>query len=521
MYNLIIVDDEEIIRKGLSDIIDWESIGFRVSSLFSNAFDALQFVKNNDVHVVLTDIRMPKVSGIDLIEMLKKVSPEIKTIFISGYSDFSCAQKAVEFGAYRYILKPTREEEILEIFTGLKTLLDQEVKNKRHVFENRNYMLGEIASRFAAKRQTESDEEYFNKLFKENGSMMAAMRLELFPRYTEKSKDSIEEKQVVLRLIHETIERFSSAEIIRLPRLSNDQICMLVFTNEDVGKACVQLYKDVKNAVIEYKSFSFAAAYGEAVTTPDGVGGTLNTAEILLNNIFIKSPCLLPYDTEKQFEAEEFSIKNLSDETVTCLKQRCIRKIEIKMPKYINWLIQSPDVNSQYVYNKILKLIKVIRKTSESKGLIAHDSSITDSKLFAEISKYKTPNDLSALIISKLREIEDEMHEYDKSVGKRFVKKTIEIINMKYSESLKLSDVADEMMISPEHLSRTIKKETGKNYKDFLMEVRLSRAKELLKKSELKIYEIAELTGFSSQHYFSTVFKSYSGMTPVEFREMA
>lgn len=130
MYTLIIVDDDELIRKGLEKVIQWEQMGFFVKRTFRSAVEALEYLKDNPVDVILTDIRMPQMSGLELIQEAKGYQEQVKAVIISGYGEFELAKQALVLKVEDYLLKPLGQEEVEAVFLKLKRGLDQERQAK-------------------------------------------------------------------------------------------------------------------------------------------------------------------------------------------------------------------------------------------------------------------------------------------------------------------------------------------------------------------------------------------------------
>lgn len=130
MYTLIIVDDDELIRKGLEKVIQWEQMGFSVKRTFRSAVEALEYLKDNPVDVILTDIRMPQMSGLELIQEAKGYQKQVKAVIISGYGEFELAKQALVLKVEDYLLKPLGQEEVEAVFLKLKRGLDQERQAK-------------------------------------------------------------------------------------------------------------------------------------------------------------------------------------------------------------------------------------------------------------------------------------------------------------------------------------------------------------------------------------------------------
>ena len=125
-YGLIIIDDEEMMRDGLSSLIKWDEIGFHLEGVFEDGRDAIEWLGENDTHVILTDLRMTYVSGLDVASFVREKKLDIKIVIISGYSDFEAAQQALGYQIRDYLLKPISAKKIRDIFTKLKDELDRE-----------------------------------------------------------------------------------------------------------------------------------------------------------------------------------------------------------------------------------------------------------------------------------------------------------------------------------------------------------------------------------------------------------
>ena len=138
MYKLIIADDEHIIREGLNSLIKWKEIGFDVVVLFQDGVEIIEYVKSNEVDVILTDIMMLTTTGIDVAKYIYKNKPHIKVVFISGFKEFEFAKKGIEYGVENYLLKPTNVDEVTETFTKIYLKLVEESKQKQFQ-ENSQY----------------------------------------------------------------------------------------------------------------------------------------------------------------------------------------------------------------------------------------------------------------------------------------------------------------------------------------------------------------------------------------------
>ncbi len=135
MFKLVIVEDEEHIRHSLECFIPWENIGFEVVATFSDGADALTYLLDNPCDVVMTDILMSRMSGLEMLKRLRDVHPQIKTVILSGHSEFTYAQEAIEYGVAHYLVKPVDEDELMVVFQGLKKQLDER-QQEQQILQN-------------------------------------------------------------------------------------------------------------------------------------------------------------------------------------------------------------------------------------------------------------------------------------------------------------------------------------------------------------------------------------------------
>ena len=151
MYKLIIVDDEKVIRKGIRDYIDWGSMGFEVADIFEDGKEAIEYLGSHMVDVVLTDIEMAEVSGLEMAKYIKNNHLSQRVVIISGYKEFEYARKAVEYGVEHYLLKPIRMEEVQKVFTKIAEELDiskEEEKKKLSARQDFTEVLPELREQF-------------------------------------------------------------------------------------------------------------------------------------------------------------------------------------------------------------------------------------------------------------------------------------------------------------------------------------------------------------------------------------
>ncbi|WP_391204386.1 response regulator [Psychrobacillus sp. L4] len=175
MYKLLIADDEYEIRNGLSSYFPWEDIGFKIIGQAANGVEVLEFICDHSVDVILSDIRMPEMSGIDVAKKLFEQNSPIIVVFLSGYKDFNYAQQAINFGVKSYISKPTKYSELSTIFSRIKEELDQKKKSKHSVQKN-----------MGIDKTVEIIQKYIHENYKEASLEGASQLVHMNPYYISK-----------------------------------------------------------------------------------------------------------------------------------------------------------------------------------------------------------------------------------------------------------------------------------------------------------------------------------------------
>ncbi len=528
MYSVLIVDDEEIIRKGLCHIIDWEGAGFTVAGAVCGGAEALEFIKKRAVDVVLTDIRMPHMSGIDLIRNIYKIDNETKAVIVSGYNDFDYAQKAIQYGAFRYILKPTQEDEVLEVFSELKTVLDQETDKKKIFAKGMDYKLNEALLRVVSGEYDSTDIDLLsNKAVFRYVKEIAILKLGVYKCFTKKRAQNMQEHiRQVLSRICDVVCDFNTMDILQIKEAGGNVASFVVLKSDKEGlvELCHKLFDAAMGVVDHIDGICLSAAMGEAVHKIEDLNRSRMSSESRLSLRFnMGTGKLITSGNADMGKAGDhlsgFDIDGMSKDLCACLAENRMNHMKYLVDRHIGSLGDGRNVNYEDVSANIFLLLKKVENDCLRRGLIMEAALTGNSGRINEISEYTTSQDLCLYIVSMLEEIRGIIDRTEVEKGKWLVKAAIQTIEREYSKELTLAAIADSMQVTSEHLSRTFKKETGRNFKDFLLEVRMEEAKKLLNRTYIKVYEIAQCTGYRDNHHFSVAFKNYTGITPSEYRK--
>lgn len=487
-YKLVIVDDEKHIREGLSYVLDWESVGFSVSGVFEDGRDAISFISQHSVDVILTDIRMPHVSGLELAKYVWENRLKIKILILTGYKDFDYARRACQYGVSDYLLKPTDIAELYETFRKLKEQMDVE---KEEIISVNQFMEGLIEQFFS--------DVYLGAFADENAVQEQSRRLNLEKKL----------EKAVFSVLQISIENYES---INRRGYNKEQIY------ETIHHFLQMKYPDFAFIVIyrENEDLTYIAYGKEGL--PDDVHAAVPSELGNVMDFWVNLKVEGEYRNLYELMRDKKKLDGFVDLKQLVEKQKllfsCIfsNQSEQAQTLFQTMFESLASVDDEAAHNFIQNLFSLLAQKIADAGIVCEDGffelpSAAEGK--EKIERKCTEN--ISLIAQVVRNNMQGAENLAVSQAKKF-------INDNYSRDIMLEDVANEVFLSPAYLSRIFKKYVGENFSDYLFKVRMNKAKSLLKSSNLKIYEIAEKIGIQTPKYFFKIFKNYTGLTPTEYR---
>ncbi len=533
MFKVLIIDDESIIRKGLKNIIDWRSLDCEVCGEAGDGMEGISMIKELRPQIVVTDINMPEIDGLSMIREVKQLLPGTKIIILTGYRDFEYIQEAIRLGAYDYLLKPSKIEEltaivkkaVAELQSGCK--LEEELNNLRRYFDSkvpvlRQKLLYDIMFRINSRKDEILEELGLYGLHIEDFIIMA---VETDEDSQENLKSQYEKYLYQFGIINTFQEMLGASFMIVDVPINNRTILFIIQPREATeGDIFGTLYKDAVSLQELVRScFNFT------VTISISTGGkgameladkTKEALEALDYKFYMGKNTVILYDDLKSFyKSTDFSmlehyekvlvqkVRSGNGESVALVLKdimKCINecKIERESIKKFYW----NTINMIYSLPTTMKLDD---ENINSKGI---------TELFGVLDQCESFIELNNILEDLSLNIAGRINSFNRKTINSTLQKAMEYIRQNYSEPITLNDVAEHTYVSIYYLSRMFTKELGKNYVDYLNEVRIEKAKEYLRDSSYKTYEIAELVGIKDAHYFSKIFKKYTGVTPSEYK---
>ncbi len=519
MNRVLLVDDEIFARQGLRNLIDWASCGFEVIGEAGNGEDALASFEELRPDLVITDIRMPVMDGLELIRRATEEMAEPPSfIIISGYNDFKYAQQAVRFGVVDFILKPI-DEDVLE--TTLRQL-NEKIAQERSLRRERERLMKEriVNALITGEAGAEQSDEWSSRLGLPVNVPVRYTFIELNDNHPWLADAGIVTQEQFRQAIRETLEqRLDGSRDVHLHEhrsrvgviLSSDEIASAFGSLEQYAIRLQQAIEErVQRAVYVYVGSEVSSlsklrqAYLTAKETLQHKYGSKDKHYVLYDTV--KDLALHELDADKQFHRELTErIEENDEEGIRHLIERLFREFEEQ--RY------APEAVKMVIHHCVTDVITVAKQMDIERQQLKNLEPIIswqDMNLSLE--------ELKRLFTAFVASSAKQLSKGRKESMRGSISKIKNYIETNYSDNISLKSLSNEFYMNPVYLGQLFKKTYGVYFNDFLLQLRVDEAKKLLRQTDLRIYEIAERVGFTSSDYFVTQFEKIEHMTPTEYR---
>ncbi len=503
MYKVLVVDDEQWIRKWLVKIIPTLRDDVEVVNAFDNGESALNEIISTKIDIVVSDIRMPILGGLDLINEIKKKNLPTKFILVSGYEEFEYAKKAIKFGVEDYLLKPIEKDELSSAFSKTISKIESEKISESNP-ELVHSAIYKILRSFVLEKDISELKEIKSICINNDILYNHIMIGMLQPNTIIQSSNII--KETLLNVLN---KRFPNDLKFVILEDSLNFFVLILHKGSVDGFSLVldSIKRELENKNNEkLAKVEFSPWFNEIESLP-------HYFEECRKNL-------------KNTLDSEASKNNIEKENLVEIRTKLIKYIEAQdvssASSYINYL-KLQDLSSKVtiddfrlmVFSLISDIIKILEKVDDSnRGTI-----ITQGYDFCiKIYNYSNFNAILDWVSHYLNEVILYLSQNDIFSVTQIVKQVYKQMQNEYGSDLNLSYICDKYKINSSYFSKKFKEEIGENFVDSLTTIRIDEAKRLLINTQKPIKEIALIVGFNDAKYFSKVFTLKNSMSPSTFR---
>lgn len=533
---VFLVEDEMVIRRGIKNSIDWEKEGYIFCGEASDGELAYPMIIKEKPDILITDIRMPFMDGLELCKLVKKELPNIKILILSGYDEFDYAKEAIRLGVTEYLLKPISSGKLLEALNGVSESIRREKEDKdlvrkymEEMRENTEHEKQKFFEQMIAGNLSMADALETGKKYEMN--LSAGMYNLLLFRFTlgeenRKSGELLGEAEYAIEKLTERLEY-----VFEFQRGVEGWAFLLMADNEEqMSERVKELSKELEEIMKNYSTIAYFGGIGQPVARLRELEESFREAEralaarftMELNRIISVEDIRMAQNVDTLDDIEITSFGEI-EKTRTMLEKFLNNGAEDEIDEFVDvYINELPEENLKSVLMRqyiIMDAYIVMMSFCEKIEGIEGEMQAQSEELKNSMKTIQTLEEIKNYIRMLLKKI---IGVRDTISGRRY-SDIIEIakdqIRKTYmSDEISLNTIAAEVGMSPSYFSSIFSKEMGKTFVEYLTEIRMDRAKELLMCSSMKTSEIGYEVGYKDPHYFSYIFKKTQNCTPKEFR---
>jgi two-component system, response regulator YesN len=536
MLKVVIVDDERLVREGIKIILMEERLPVEVTGEARNGQEALELICKNVPDIVITDIRMPAMDGISLIKKVKSVHQTVKFIIISGFAEFQYAKSAMEMGVEDYVLKPIKNEEMSNAVkkAGLQI---EEMKNTEREMRDR-YLMEEENLHLVMERSLntllfglEHNSDICSRICRSVPQLMGAyLQLGIFHVNHPSMYDSCfhnDDFELVRFSIQNILEEVCSYCTLTWSNFNDRTELFVLFYDKSKYRVRYEGSKfiyDVFTKILNIIPNSVTVGISEPHKDISSLLQCYEEAEAALSRRFSSHMGnFFKYGDMNGLSKREFHFPEHKLHTLRISLDRANLELELdETEKIIGDIFSAAYLeNVEFIHLKML-FIETIRIITTYCGRMKLNISDLISERIASgeiLADFGNLRDIERYIVSLIRRVSESGNIVSKDT-KLLIPKIEEYLKNNFHKDISLDDMAQRYNINVKYLSRIFKNITGRNFSDYLFEIRINKAKELLEETKFTVHDIAISVGYGDPQYFHRIFKKHYGVTPNEYRAM-
>ncbi|WP_246358550.1 response regulator [Paenibacillus phytorum] len=532
LYRIVIVDDEAEVREGIKESIEWDRHGFECIGDYRNGKEALEAISELKPDLVLSDICMPFMDGIELTRQIHLNYPYIKVIILTGHDEFDYAQKALRLKVHDFIVKPITANELRSLLDKVKIEMDKEAENREnlsHLKMQLHQSLPLLRERFLEQlingtlRDLKIQErfEYFSLPLISPPYLVVAIDIDDLDEIKKERWQNDPElfRYAAFNIVQEVME----GKDVIVFRTREERI-IVIFSGEaeeGLNETAINLSEVIRFCIEKYLKFTVTVGVGKLCSTLNELPFSYKGAISALDYRFLhgKNRVISILDMEGANKpAQQLDIE-WNRRFSTLIKTGTFEEAQILIGQLISKLKDSlMSLGACYLQIQAI-IIAIMTMIHE---LVGDDSAHFKGHeiLLEDINRFKTLDEIETWLNTICKEAISYISEQRNDQTKMQVLSVIAYIEKHYSdENLTVDDLCRHVHLSKSYFSTVFKQHKEQTIMEYVTRVRIEKAKDLLQHTPMKSYEVASKVGYGDPQYFSVLFKKNTGTTPTEYRE--
>lgn len=505
MIKVLVADDEYYAREGMKRAVDWESLGCILCGEAIDGYEGIEIAKRESPDIVITDIKMPGMSGLAMAERIREFLPGCKFIIITGYDELDYAKGAIKVNAFDFLLKPIDTDEFIEsVKNASKKSMDEKGKGEAAMEKAvLQLMRGKLNDISLVKEELN---RYFINVER---IVIACIHNDSFSAPLDDAMtEELYRQQIYIK---ETIKKYIDPGSMVI-ECHNDRLAAVMPGSE--LKSSRQLgseFEHVRDDIIKNCGVSITIGISNINSTQDIKNCYEEAKEALRNRLYYGNGSIIYYENIRRIPISSTRITTEEKELLQKIRACDRQGTESKLRFIYFELFKNSRID--YYIVKQFSIEIIIRAFEILSELDLPQSTDEKFDVYKSAERFNTIDELFSwvlgILLGILRTVRNRYEQYSSGI-----QKALDYVKQHYCEDISLHDVAEKVFLSESYLSRSIKKTTGVTFVDYIVNLRMKRAMELLKNPNVKVSDVALQVGYPDYRYFSNLFKKYTGYTP-------
>lgn len=515
---ILIVEDDFVVRQGIRFSLEWEAYGLSICGDAANGKLGLELADQLNPDIIITDIRMPIMDGLEFTERLLHRKSKTKIIILSGYDDFAYAKKAIRLGVYDYLLKPIDADELLKCICRVRDEILEAEEKQRHqekqdilVKAYKAELFDQVMGKLIRPTFAEQKEEVLKELsacgVRLDGAVYKVLVLVLENFLLLTRNHSGKEKRYLIELVREKVNQVFGGSCRVWCFMNSSSQFVILLEYESVSRLYLEEgYQKLMNAVTVEAGFLCTISCGLEKRKIEEIHSSYQEAICALrrhvsrteNNVF-------QYTDEQIGDGAGFlEIQEEERQLINDIQEYDTGSIE----KHMNAIFRKA-VEEREPYEKVnstcVRLASAVFSVMDEMGLHLQKEFYTYQETLAAIQQYHSVSNLKSFMTAFLGTVSSLLEKAEKKKYSSVVDEAVTYVQKNFKNEISVKSISAELFITPNYFSQIFKSQMGMNFIDYLNEVRIGYAKTLLRDRNLKVYEVAEQSGYQNYKYFNIV----------------
>ena len=527
MYRLMIVDDEPTIVEGIRDSINWPEYGILPPLTALNGIEALALIQETPPDIVIADIKMPEMDGLAFSAHVRQAVPHAKIIILSAFEQFDYAKRAIELGVTSYLVKPVKRAAILDETLKAARALDAYFAEQ----QKEQLMISEYAQTMSSLLEyagaswlfsTGADAHDIRETFAAAGFRIANCSFGCVVCLLEpkQAADACEMDQTLFTRLGGALDSVFLPGGSTVKILGRQDELILLYSSNMLPAEALKALNDLAaplQAMADNSNARLTLGFGTVFSDFDQLRDSYLQAlkEVDRRAIFPREE--LPRAEKGNFQA--LNMRNLLTRYKDLLLSGKEEDATQLVQQEIFGVLRARGAPYSFVRLLYHQLLAALLSVLWDCNVPLEDMVADRGDLYRRLSQERNIDSMNRWFLALQAELLQAARGQDAELSGAFIKKVQEYIHTHISSNVSLADVAEHMALSPSYLSRLFRKKTGISFIEYVKNAKMDRSKELLRSTNLKVYEICDCLGYQSLQYFTTLFKNTTGMTPLEYKQ--